>query len=111
MSIEFEAECMHAAEMIIGGLLDGSERFSFYIKDMDWESLESLFMESVARFVGGLVVNGSIVFCGRAVCLCCDCSVDIDGLSYLVVFCDMCLLPFPYRRFHLPCVKLPLRRV
>ena len=107
----FESDCIHAAEMILDGLLDGSERAAFSINDMEDEIFETEFIESVARRIGGNVSGDCIYFRGKVIRLWCDCSIVVDDCVKLVVFCDIGNLPLVRRRTYLPSAKLPLRCV
>jgi hypothetical protein len=107
----FESDCIHAGEMILDGLLDGSERTAFHINDMEDEIFETVFIESVGRFIGGYVSGDCIYFRGKVIRLWCDCSIVVDDCVKIVVFCDIVDLPLARRRIYLPGAKLPLRCV
>ena len=106
----FESDCIHAGEMILDGLFDGSERTAFYINDMEDEVFESSFIEAVARFIGGNVSGDCIYFRGKVIRLWCDCSITVDDVVKLVVFCDIEDSPLVRRWNYLPVAKVPLRR-
>lgn len=64
---EFENDCGHTSEVIMSSLIKNDGGSAFILNDVNNELFNSSFISTVARYLGGVCVDDTIVFMGKTI--------------------------------------------
>ena len=75
----FNKDCAHTAEVIMRALVSDDGWSSFTISDVPVVLFDNDFISTVARYLGGKVINGSIHYEDKTIWFTFDPSVELYG--------------------------------